>query len=117
MIKKCRYCGYTTPKYSGLCQACLVDHIIAWTFTLIIFMAITTGIVYFFVKTLKTVVGPDERTKELCRQWAATDHSGAVPPERLKWLKDQGVWDSFDWYGSCISEGEWLKKVSGGHND
>lgn len=48
----------------------------------------------------------DERelahAQALCREWAAADHSGAVPPERLKWLKENGVWDNFDWYHSCM---------------
>lgn len=53
-----------------------------------------------------------EHTKELCRQWAAADHSGAVPAERLKWLKDTGVWDSFDWYASCMSESKLLRDLT-----
>lgn len=53
----------------------------------------------------------DARSEQLCREWAAVDHSGAVPEQRLKWLKENGVWDSFDWYGSCMAEGEWLRNM------
>lgn len=61
------------------------------------------------MRYLVSLSGPaqvDEHTKQLCREWAAADHSGGVPPERLKWLKERGVWDEFDWYGSCILNNE-----------
>lgn len=44
----------------------------------------------------------DDRTKELCREYAARDHEKEIAPERYKALGKK-FFDEFDWYTSCIN--------------
>jgi len=45
---------------------------------------------------------PDDRTRQLCREWAQADHRGTVPQARYDWLGGDEYWYNFDWYGSCL---------------
>lgn len=47
---------------------------------------------------------PDQRTKELCRQYADRNHTGELAPSRVQWFADQGIDinKDFDWYESCL---------------
>ena len=44
----------------------------------------------------------DERTQELCREYAARDHEKEIAPERYKWLGKDFV-NNYNWYESCIN--------------
>lgn len=45
----------------------------------------------------------DERTKQLCREYAARDHEKEIAPARYQWLGKEFV-DNYDWYTSCINQ-------------
>lgn len=65
-------------------------------------IVIAGGVVYFFSDSKK--ITPDNRTKELCQQYANRNHKGELAPERWQWFLEQGI-DlnrDFDWYQSCI---------------
>lgn len=79
---------------------------------LILSAAVITISRAIIIKAWATDPGPDEHTKELCRQWAAADHSGAVPRARYEWYGPEN-WKNFDWYGSCMAENKWLKNLNG----
>ena len=51
----------------------------------------------------------EERTAELCMEYAKRDHEKEIAPERYKWLGKKFV-DEYDWYGSCIAHSRPIKK-------
>lgn len=63
-----------------------------------ILLTIITANVFLGAKQTTEV---DERTKFLCREYAARDHRGEIAPERYEKLGKE-FFDSFDWYQSCI---------------
>lgn len=70
-------------------------------FLLSIIMLIFLGFLTYFVYNLNSRVNiVDDRTKELCRWYAAQDHRGEIGEERFE--KMNYLWDDFDWYESCI---------------
>ena len=69
------------------------------TITIIIVLVIFTAVV---ANTTARGGGVDERTKELCRIYAARDHEKEIAPERYKLLGKKFI-DTYDWYGSCLN--------------
>lgn len=72
-----------------------------------LFLGIVLGIVaqailLFFIISDRDKDHVDERTKELCREYAARDHEKEIAPERYKYLGKEFV-DNYDWYTSCIN--------------
>lgn len=70
----------------------------------IIGVALLVATVATFAIVLPTAEKPDQRTKELCREYADRNHKGELAPERWQWFLDQGIDlnEDFDWYESCI---------------
>ena len=66
---------------------------------IIVVVLFTAGVLQLPIFSTMT---EDEHTQELCREWAAADHSGSVPRARYEWLGGDEYWNNFDWYGSCM---------------
>lgn len=63
-------------------------------------ITVTIGLTFLIEPTDEV----DQRTKELCHEYAIRDHEKELAPERWQWFLDQGINPNtdFDWYQSCL---------------